>query len=76
MKASSNRVKCIAEREIDGRALRIELNGHALRGGRNADAYEKEKYCRRRERRPQAAAANRPDVSVDRATQSAAPIPR
>ncbi len=71
MKSSSNRVKYVAQREIDGRALRIELNGQPLRDGRNADAYEK--YCRR-ERRPQAA-ANSPRFSVDRATQSVAPIP-
>ncbi len=73
MKSSSNRVKYVAQREIDGRALRIELNGQTLRDGRNADAYKKEKYCRR-ERRPQAA-ANSPRFSVDRATQSVAPIP-
>ncbi len=40
MKSSSNRVKYVAKREIDGRALRIELNGQALCDGRNADAYE------------------------------------
>ncbi len=73
MKSSSNRVKYVSEREVDGRALRIKLNGQALRGGRNADAYKKEKYYRRRERRPQA--SNSPRVSVDRATQSVAPIP-
>jgi hypothetical protein len=74
MKSSPNRVKYIAKSEVDDRLLRIELNGYALRSSRRLDAYEK---CNRAEEGipPLSDSAKSPPVSVDRVTQSVAPIP-
>jgi len=73
MKSSPNRVKYIAEGEVDDRVLRIELNGYALRSRRRVDAYEKRNCAE--EGTPHSASAKTPPVSVDRVTQSVAPIP-
>ena len=73
MKSSPNRVKYIAEGEVDDRVLRIELNGYALRSSLRLDAYEK---CNRAEEgMPHSGSAKSPPVSFDRVTQSVAPIP-
>ena len=73
VKSSANCVQHIAKREIDGRALRVELNCQVLRGSR--DLHSREKCNRRQERAIHGSSAKRAGASFYWAKQSVAPIP-
>jgi hypothetical protein len=67
----------ISEREVDGRALRIELNCDVLRGCADSATRKKcrEESDRGQERTAYPTSTKGPGVSAHRVTQSADPIP-